>query len=145
MSKVTYSLNDDWKTPVIDEVYSWLMNAWDALKSKYDMEMIGYSWQGPEKGWLNSDGKSGDSIFNRYPSYISEPIGHINYSCSAWDRAWNVATKINDKIDGRNGVCIVNDDNVRFDLDDGESFIIRKSHAGPFRLPRILTSTEKRC
>lgn len=144
MSKIIYRLDDDWQEPVMNEVYAWLMAAWSELKSKYEMETKDYSWQGLEKGWRDPDGRSDYSIIHKYPSSISYPLGRISYSCSAWSRAYAATIKIHDKIGGRPGVCMVNDDDVRFNLDDGESFIIKKSHAGPFKLPRILTSTGKR-
>lgn len=119
MGKITYRLNDDWQESVVDEVYAWLMDAWDVLKSKYDMEMKNYSWQGLEKGWRDPNGHSDYSIIHKYPSSISCPLGRISYSCSAWSRAYDATIKIHDKIGDRPGVCMVDDDNVLFDLDDG--------------------------
>lgn len=144
MSEITYRLDDDWRSQVCDEVYTWLMDAWDGLKAKYDMDMKSYSWRGLEDGWRDSDGRSDYDIVHKYPSSISYPLGRIHYSSSAWSRAYGVTTEIHDEIGGRTGVCMIGEDDVRFDLDDGESFTIKKSHAGPFRLPRILTSTGRR-
>lgn len=144
MSVRTYKLSDqDWQHPAFDTIYRWIMNRWDDLHTRYEQETKGYNWLDRPKQWRNAEGRNMDRILSDYPNTITQPIGRILYTTTAWDRTRNTIKKTETAIAHQDGTCTITDSRIHIALAEAGTIDIHLSEARPYRLPRIVVTVRK--